>query len=382
MYPLSKVISRTMLVALLAGTTAPAAELEGGVRYLVRTTSKVTISLPAPGEEGQHLYRNAEGKWVPLPEVQEGPLETVTFTLSPEQLLAGSTVVLIGKPDWLVAEDSTPPKVERITVDGKNVAPAAEIDLGWLDAPPKTFDLLVRDTQNPLNAASVWATINGTLVRAGSPGLRFLPHPEDNKRGRIVCSLPKLKGGQPEGVIRIVVRCDDFAPDFADCTTTFTFTVTRPPQIDLSKPTATTPEGLKVFVDSIFPGYENVECIVDGELQTPGKTTFGSTWASAETDTAHWLCLVFPKPREVSGLEISWANYQGTFWTSSRYAIMTWDGQRWVSVLKVQNHPEARTSVHLFLPTTTDRVLVWVPPKGNHPRRPDLMWVTEVRLRP
>jgi hypothetical protein len=111
--------SNIAMVALWAGAAAAAAEAEGGARYLIQSTSQVTVSLPVSGAGGQHLYRNAEGQWVPLPNVQEGPAGTVTFTLSPDQLTAGGTVVLIGKPDWLVAEDSTPPQVERITIDGK-----------------------------------------------------------------------------------------------------------------------------------------------------------------------------------------------------------------------------------------------------------------------
>jgi hypothetical protein len=367
---------------LFAGVAASAAELEGGARYLIQSTSQVTVSLPVSGAGGQHLYRNAEGQWVPLPEVKEGPEGTVTFTLSPDQLTAGGTVVLIGKPDWLVAEDSTPPQVERITIDGKKVAPATEIDLGWLDTAPKTFDLLVADAQNPLDPASVGATVNGVDVPVGSPGLRFYQDPANPKRGRIVCSLSRLKGWQSEGAARVVIRCDDFAPDFAHCTTTCTFTATQPPQVDLGQPAATTPEGVQIFVDSIFSGYENVECLLDDQLQTPGTTTVGSTWASEETGVAHWLCLVFPQPRQVSGLEISWANYQNTFWTSSRYALMTWDSQKWVRVLKVQDNLEAQTSVHEFPATTTDRVLVWVPAGGNHLQRPNITWMTEVKVRP
>lgn len=370
------------MIMLGVGAAASAAELEGGTRCFIQTTSAITVSLPVAGEGKQHLYRNAEGHWAPIPNVQEGPGGTVTFTLSPEQLADGRTVVLLGKPEWLVAEDSTPPQVERITVDGKKIAPADAIDLGWLESPPKTFELLVEDTQNPLDEASISATVNGTAVQVGRRALRFYRDPENNKRGRLVLSLPKLRGWQSTGTTQVVIRCDDFAPDSADCVTTFTFTVTQPPEIDLDRPAATAPDGLKIFVDSIFRGYENVECLVDGQFQTPGTTTVGATWASEETGVAHWLCLAFPEPREISGLEISWANYQNTFWTSNRYVIMTWDEKQWVTALQVQDNPEAQTSVHSFAPVTTDRVLVWVPPGGNHPKRPDILWVTEVRVRP
>lgn len=378
---------RWSLIALLGASLATfAAEMEGGARYLVQSTSQVTLTLPVPGKGGLHLYRNAAGQWVPLPGVKEGSAGTVTFTLSPEQLAEGRTVVLLGKPAWLVVEDTTPPQVQRITLDGQKINPAPEIDLGWLDMPPKNLALEVRDTQNPLDPASVSATVNDTIVPAGSLGLRFYRDPQDPKRGRLVCSLWKLPGGPPEGATRITLRCDDFAPDTADCTTTFTYTATPVSLTGLGslpeKPAATTPEGVQIFVDSIYAGYEHIECLLDGQLQVPGATSFGSTWPSEETPVAHWLCLVFPKPRPVSGLEISWAHYQNTFWTSRRFAILTWDGQKWGRVLKVQNNPEAQTTVHSFPEVTTDRLLLWVPPGGNHPKRPNITWVTEVKVLP
>jgi hypothetical protein len=168
----------------------------------------------------------------------------------------------------------------------------------------------------------------------------------------------------------------------ADLRAAVCFTVTRPPEIVLAKPAATTPDGIKVFLDSIYQGYENFECLMDGKLHEAGTTTYGCTWPSAETPVAHWMCFVLPKPRQVSGIEISWAAYESHNWTSERYAIMTWDGKEWVRALKVDKNPAARTSTHSFPAVTTDRVLVWAPAGGNHPKRPNLMWVTEVKLLP
>ena len=387
---------------LVAQVSGELAQPRTPAQYFIAATAQVTLSLPASPGGGQNMYRQAGGRWAPLPDAHEAG-GVLTFTLSPAQLDAGRTVVLLGKPDWLVAEDNEPPKVTKVQVDGREVAPTAEINLGWLDIAPQTFEISVADTQNPLDVKSVCALVGGRTIRAGSPGLEFLPDPQDNKKGRIVCSLAKIGTAEASGTQQITIHCDDFAPDTTDCTITLSYTVTRLPEIELGKPAATTPDGVKVFVDSALPGYENVECILDGKLQTPGTTTYGGTWASAETPLAHWFCLALPKPREVSGIEISWANYQGTFWASDRYAILTWDGSprsnnpaasqpaqgaelergsQWLNALRVSNNPEAQTSVHSFAPRTTDRVLVWVPPGGNHPGRPDLMWVTEVKLLP
>lgn len=371
---------RYSLIALLCcvpavGTFAQPAQ------YFISTTSEVTLTLPVSEKKGQHLYRDAKGRWVALPKAKEGN-GTVTFTLTPDQLAAGRTVVLLGKPDWLVAEDSTPPKVVKVTVDGKTLPPTETVDLGWLDRAPRTLDLQVADTQNPIDLRSIYAEVGGKTVPAGSPGLSFKPDSTDRKKGRIVCSLEKLGVGGMEGSKKIVLHCDDYAPDEVSTRSTFTFTLTKLPEINFDKPSGRTVEGVSVYVDSICPGYENVDCMLDGKLQVPGTTTFGSTWASAETPAAHWMCFCFPKPREVTGLEISWANYQNTFWTSERFAIATWDGKQWVNTLRVQKNPAQQTTLHSFTTPSTDRILVWTPPGGNHPQRPDLMWVSEVKLLP
>jgi hypothetical protein len=375
------IVACAIVVSVALAVTSRLVAQDRPAQYFIAATTQVTLSLPAGLGGGQNMYRQAGGKWAPLPDVHEAG-GVLTFTLSPAQLDAGKTVVLLGKPDWLVAEDTEPPKVTKVQVDGREVAPTAEINLGWLDIVPQTFEISVVDTQNPLDVNSVCALVGGRTIRPGSPGLEFLPDAADKKKGRIVCSLAKLGTAEASGTQQIAIHCDDFAPDTADCRIAFTYTLTRLPEIELGKPAASTPDGVKVFVDSALPGYETVECILDGKLQTPGTTTYGGTWASAEIPVAHWFCLALPKPREVSGIEISWASYQGTFWASDRYAILTWDGKQWLSALRVSSNPEAQTSVHTFDPRTTDRILVWVPPGGNHPQRPDLMWVTEVKLLP
>jgi len=363
------------------GLGVSAAELERPVRYSIAATSGVTLSLPVAVGKGQHLYRDARGKWSPLPNVRE-EAGVVTFTLSAEQMAGGQTIVLLGKPDWLIADDSAPPELVGVTIDKRSVTPSKEMNLGWLDAAPETIELQVADALNPLDPASVCATVSGRTVRPGAAGFEFQRDPKDNKKARIVCTLPKLGVVAADGTSSLVVQCDDFAPDMADLRVALSFAVLRPPEIALGKPSATTPDGVKIFLDSIYQGYENLECLMDGKLHEPGTTTFGCTWPSAETPVAHWMCFVLPRPRQVSGLEISWAAYQSHNWTSERYAIMTWDGKQWARAVKVAKNPEARTSGHSFPAVTTDRVLVWAPAGANHPQRPNLMWVSEVKLLP
>ena len=359
-----------------ASTCLAAAPVSHGVRYRVQTTTRVTLSLPAPSQAGAHLYRNASGRWAPLPDLKHAR-DALTFTLAPQQLRAGSTIVLLAKPDWLEADDATPPRVVQLLIDGKPAAIGERVELGWLDSPPKTIELRVADDLNPIDPTSVMAEVNGVRVVPDGQALRFVPDPGDNKKGRVICSVPTLRSQTGHGTTRIAMRCDDFAPDEAACEVAVLFTVTQPPQITLGKPNAVAANGIKVFCDSIHRGYENVECMVDGKLQVPGETTYGCTWASAETETDHWVCFVFPQPKPLAGLDISWAHYRSRFWTAARYDIMTWDGKGWQRAQRVQRNPEAQTTSHRFTPRSTDRVLVWVPAGGNHPERPNLTWITE-----
>ena len=352
-----------------------------GKRYLFKTASRVTVSLPVGDMRGEGLYRHASGEWRALPKAQyrDGKL---TFTLSPEELDAGSTVLLIDKPEWLDANDSDPPEVTKALIDGKAVPCSNEIKLGWLDRAPERFELHVADAKNPLDPSSVRAVVNGVEVRPDGKALRFDVDPASDRKGRILCSIPDLAHVLSDGTTRIVVECDDLAADSAKRAVELAFIVTRPPAIKLDKPTKLAPNGVKIFVDSIFQGYDNVECILDGKLQTPGTTTYKVTWASAETEDDHWMCFVLPKPRKLSGIEITWAHWKNTYWTSSRFDIMTWDGKAWQRAVRVQKNPEERTTTHTFAPRTTDRVLAWQPSSGGHAGMPNIFWLSEVVFLP
>jgi len=179
-----------------------------------------------------------------------------------------------------------------------------------------------------------------------------------------------------------VLQCDDFAPDSERASVELLYTVTQPPTIALDVPTRTAPNGTRIFVDSSFAGYENVDCLVDGALQTPGATTGGCSWASADTPADHWVCFVLPKPRTVSGLKLDWANWKDTYWTSDRFEIFTWNGDRWQRAARVQGNQAAPTTTHTFAPRPTDRVLLWQPSGGGHPEYQGVCWLTEVTLLP
>jgi len=380
----------TWCMAVLVGlSTARADRTRGrrsaGARYAIHSCDKLTVSLPLrEGEQGgENLVRNGAGKWVPLPsaQVEDGVL---TFTLPAEMAGAAPNLLLIGKPLWLDVGDAASPRVTRALIDGKPVPCSGHIDLGWLDVMPETLELSVADERNPINLSSVHAVVAGSAISPHGKTLTAQLDPKDEKRATIRCSISELIGDRPGSQVRVKVTCDDFAVDEQMCTVELTFLVTRPMSVDLGRPNAIAANSIKVFVDSIYAGYDNVECLVDGELQVPNTTSVGSTWASAERPSDHWVCLVLPQARKLSGLHISWGHYKNTFWTSRRFDIMTWDaGQKaWQRALRVQNVAPARTTQHTFAARETDRVLIRVPQGGNHAEYENVMWLTEITFQP
>ena len=370
-----------LATTLCASTCLAQGNVSRGVRYQIRTANTLTISLPIGDVQGEHMYQDGAGKWLKLPNAKFAD-GTLTFTLSPEQLREGSTTLLVGKPAWLDLNDDAPPAIAKALVDGKPVERSGEISLGWIDQPPLRFEIHVADQRNPLDPESVRAVVNGKDLRPDGKALRYEVATADTKKARLVCAIPELMRDVPQGTTRITLECDDYAPDGRRASITLLFTVTRPPEIKLGKPAAATPDGRKIFVESMFAGYENVECVLDGKLQQPGSSTVGCSWASVESENDHWICLVLPKPREVAGVKIDWPNWKNTYWTSSRYDIMTWDGKEWQRALRAQANAADKASTHKFAPCTTDRVLIWQPSMGGHPQYQDIMWMTEVTLLP
>lgn len=370
-----------LMTILSASTCLAQGNVSRGARYQIRTANTLTVSLPIGNVPGEHMYQHASGKWLKLPGAKYAD-GTLTFTLSSEQLREGSTTLLVGKPNWLDLNDDAPPAITKAMVDGKAVACTGETGLGWIDQPPRRIEIQVEDRRNPLDPGSVRAVVNGKDMRPDGKALRYEADGTNSKKARIVCSIADLVRDVPQGTMRITLECDDYAPDDQSASITLLFTVTRPPEITLGKPAATTPDGRKVFVESVFSGYENVECVLDGKPQQAGSSTVGCSWASVESEKDHWICLVLPKPQRVAGVKIDWPNWKNTYWTSSRYDIMTWDGKQWQRALRVQGNPEDKASTHEFPPCTTDRVLVWQPSIGGHAQYQDIMWITEVTLLP
>lgn len=195
------------LALALAFSAAAASLLD---RISVHATGTVTITVPVDRPPADPIFQAADGSWQPLEVRAEG--NRATFTVPAEA--QGRTVVILHVPEWLNLDDTDPPLVEQVTVDGRPVEPAPEIDLGHRTTPPGAVRVLFRDEGGPLDALAAVITING----APFPGEAVIVIPTRNgDEGRYIdVSTDWLAPG--EHTLRLRVPDAAPVPNYAQVT--------------------------------------------------------------------------------------------------------------------------------------------------------------------
>ncbi|MDH7570438.1 MAG: discoidin domain-containing protein [Armatimonadota bacterium] len=352
-----------LFVAALAG-----ALLADPAYYRVQATAPVTLTLPARPEAGGHWVRVAGGKWRRVDAERQG--DALLFRLDPAEWGAGETILVVGKRPDVVLDDSTAPRVLGVKVEGRAVADAPVVDLGWRDAPPAEIVLGVADA-SPLAADSLRVSVDGQALPPDSPAVKVTF--SDGGRRATLRLLPRsFPGGASAAGARVALRVADLSPQENSLERTFVYQLLTPPAAG---------KEVEARVDSCFTGY-TPDPLVDGAVPEPGKSTTGVTWASEETPQPHWAVVVFSKPRRVEGVELFWAYYQQRYATSRRYVIEYWDGAGWKRAVKAEGIQPAKSTLHRFAPVTTRAVRVWQPKGGGHAERPDILWLAEISLLP
>lgn len=307
-------------------------------------------------------FKVADGTWRPLPcRVMQGKL---SFVLDPTQIQGGSTIVVLAPPQGINLQDTNPPQVTGVKVDGLPCKNVPHLALDWLATHPQKIAIGLWDRENPLDPDSLTVQVNGKSLPPAQRVLQFTS--QDRHEARLVLHLLR---NQAEIINTIQVRIADLSPERNSVTRTLTY---RCLEVVKEDPT--------LVVDSCCQGYENLSVLVDGKTMEPGKTTFGCTWASAEEPGDHWLVMAWPQAREVRSVEISWANYDAVYWASRLLLVQSWDGQKWVTQKTLKdNQPTPSTKVD-FGPVKTARIRLLQPDGMGHPGRPDIMWLCEVKV--
>jgi hypothetical protein len=148
---------------------------------------------------------------------------TMALTVPAEESQGQVVSLVAGKPAWLQLEDSGPPQVAAILVDGQPQKLGPSLDLGRIPSPQR-IALQVKDAENPLDEASVTVTVDGRAVEG--PLVRVQPSTPDRKAAAIELDLKGALAAEPEDRPArhvVVFRADDFAVDDRATEATLTY---------------------------------------------------------------------------------------------------------------------------------------------------------------
>jgi hypothetical protein len=321
----------------------------------------ITAAWSAP----QSVYfKAANGQWLPLPATSESG--TVSFTLDPSQIKSGSTMIILDLPQGIKLDDERPPVMTGLKLDGRPLKDNAVIDLDWLPAPPQTLLIAMADGENPLDADSLVVKVNDTVLTREQAQLRA---DSTGRNGRLELSIGDLLARQGRFANRIEWRIADQSPQRNVTSRALTYRCLGEVK---DSPT--------LLVESSYAGYEKLEVLTDGKMMAPGETTYGSTWASEEVPGDHWVVIAWPQAQELKGIEVFWANFQGVFHAPQELLVQTWDGTKWNTLTSLHEVPATRSTTISFPPLKSTRVRLLQPSGMGHIVRPNIMWITEIKV--
>lgn len=361
--------ARLALIALVAAAQLASAQTRGPQMYSLRMMGSLRLSVPVTEDGAQVRYRDARNRWVALPgTIRDG---VATVDLSPAAVPEGRTLLLVGVPANLNLDDSTPPRVSSITIDGEDYGPRERLDLGGVDALPRRITIELADDQSALRRSTLRVAANGRPLARHDAGLKYAAL--GSRRARVDLDVPALLG---EGTRHntITLSIDDYALDDNSLDLLISFTQEQP---------YTLPDGTIARVDSVTGsgGWEQWWVIFDGHrMDGSGGTTAGKTWLSEANRLPHWLRLDFPQPRTVSRVAIAWG-YWESFRTSQHYQVQALIEGRWVTVVDALGATPTQESTHVFTPVTTSAVRLWQPAMMGAPAEPQYIWLSEFEAR-
>lgn len=150
------------------------------------------------------FYRAADGAWKPLKATTTAQI--TKFTLAPEDIGGGSTLIVVNKPKWMVLDDAEPPAIVKILLDGQ-ARTLEELDLGAVAAAPGELALAIKDDKNPLDVDGVRVTLDNQPVPAAQVTIAKLT--PDGKSLRIAAKV----GTVAEARHVLTVLVSDMAPE-------------------------------------------------------------------------------------------------------------------------------------------------------------------------
>jgi serine/threonine protein kinase len=139
----------------------------------------------------------------------------------------------------------------------------------------------------------------------------------------------------------------------------------------------------RIAVDSSFDGYTAAP-LTDGEMDVRRIATMKynqGNWASAETQTPHWIELAFDQPVRLAAAYVYWGFDRNRFMPSRRVELQVPDERgewRTLSVMEPGNDHDRMAFD--FAPINTSRARIFQSAKDGPTNRPFVMWVREVKV--
>jgi hypothetical protein len=104
-------------------------------------------------------------------------------------------------------------------------------------------------------------------------------------------------------------------------------------------------------------------------------------WASAETQTPHWIELTFDKPVRLAAVYVYWGFDRNRFMPSRRAELQVADETgRWRTIARMEPGRDYDRMAFEFAPAVTTRARILQPAQQGPPNRPFIMWVREVKV--
>jgi hypothetical protein len=139
----------------------------------------------------------------------------------------------------------------------------------------------------------------------------------------------------------------------------------------------------RIGVDSSFDGYTTAP-LTDGEMDVRRIAAMKynkGNWASAETQTPHWIEFSFDEPIRLASVYVYWGFDRNRFMPSRRVELQASDERgEWRTVSVIEPGLDHDRMAFDFAPVKTSRARVFQSAKDGPMNRPFVMWVREIKV--
>ncbi len=354
-------------VALLisAAAAGPAgAELVNATCYL---PAQIALQAPADGRPVRVLAKPGDALWSAAQFDQRDGM--LVFRLDPHQTGASHMRFLINPPEGIEPNDTKPPLLLGVKVDGRPVSTALEQDIGRMATPPRTITFGVADRENPLDLTALRVRLNGKTILPEHLDVQ----PIGPRQVRTEIRFDAVGYGRQQ----LSLSISDQAPVPNSLTADVRFDVCDPTNYVLAS------NGVTLAVDGSFPNYESLAAINDGVRFPDGPGRLNDvSWASADGPGPHWIEVDFGQARTISEVVVYWTLYRGTPHVPREVQVQVPADGDWAALdaKRVDGPAETCTTTLRLEPLRTQRFRVCQPVGGASPNS-SYMWVVELEAR-